>query len=83
MLVVDRRADESAYSPGANRAEIQAELERRAFSHGDWESTALPVQVEVEQAAEEGPVRPGVLCVHETPGPDVLLNILLQRIWGI
>lgn len=83
MLVVDRRADESAYSPGANRAEIQAELEKRAFSHGDWESTAVPAQVEVEQPAEEEPLRPGVLCVHETPGPEVLLNLLLQRIWGI
>ncbi|KAF9467301.1 Inosine/uridine-preferring nucleoside hydrolase domain-containing protein [Collybia nuda] len=83
MLVVDRRADSSAYSPGANRAEIQAELEKRAFQHGEWESTAIPAQVEVEQATEEGPAKPGVLCVHETPGPEALLNLLLQRIWGV
>jgi hypothetical protein len=83
MVVVDRREDESAYSPGANRAEIQAELEKRAFSHGSWESTALPAQVEVENAAEAKPAGSGVLCITETPGPEVLLNLLLTRVWGI
>ncbi|KAG6821047.1 hypothetical protein H0H93_007937 [Arthromyces matolae] len=49
MLVVDRREDESAYSPGANRAQIQAELEKRNIPHGDLESTAVPAQVEAEK----------------------------------
>ena len=49
MLVVDRRDDPGAYAPGANRAEVKAELERHHFKHaGEYESTAVPAQVEVE-----------------------------------
>ncbi|RDB25389.1 Inosine-uridine preferring nucleoside hydrolase [Hypsizygus marmoreus] len=85
MLVVDRREDESAYSPGANRAEIQAELEKLAFHHGSWESTALPAQVEIERAASPTtrPVASGVVCITETPGPEVLLDLLFRRVWGV
>ncbi|KAG5730996.1 hypothetical protein E4T56_gene12947, partial [Termitomyces sp. T112] len=82
MLVVDRREDESAYSPGANRAKIQAELEKNNVPHGIWESSALPAQVETEEAMKARPP-PGVICVTETPGADVLLSFLFRRVWGV
>lgn len=83
MCVVDRREDESAYAPGANRAEVQAELERLDYDkRGSWESSALPAQVEVENFVEEKS-QSGVLCVTETPGgPKALLKLLLARVWG-
>ncbi|KAF9467300.1 Inosine/uridine-preferring nucleoside hydrolase domain-containing protein [Collybia nuda] len=71
MLVVDRREGKSAYPLGANRAEVQAELER----HGS--------DLLVEQVLNEKPVRPGVLCVHETPGSERLMDLVLQRVWGV
>lgn len=90
MLVVDRRDDQGAYAPGANRAEVQAELERHHFQHtGAYESTALPAPVEVESrpatedqggaAAQKG----GVACITETPGPAALVKLLLERVWGV
>ena len=83
MLVVDRRDDEGAYAPGANRAEVQAELDRLRGSHkGHWESTAVPALVEVEQAPA-APRSEGVWCVRGTPGPDVVLKELLSRVWGV
>jgi hypothetical protein len=53
MCVVDRREDLSAYAEGANRAQVQAELIRQQFQHhGEWESTAVPARVEVENAIQ-------------------------------
>lgn len=84
MLVVDRREDESAYDPGANRAKVQAELEKHDFqSTGVLESTAIPAQVEVECAPAVGKHAGSVAVVVTTPGPDVLLRILTQRVWGL
>lgn len=80
--MVDRREDESAYSPGNNRAEIQAELDKRIFSHGPWESTAIPAQVDIEHAMETNSEAAGVLCVTDTPGPEELLRLLFSRVWG-
>lgn len=87
MCVVDRREDAGAYAPGANRAEVQAELEKYHLHHsGQFESTALPAQVEVERASDAQPpqhTEGGVACVYETPGPAVLLDLLLERVWGV
>ena len=112
MLVVDRRDDPSAYAPGANRAEVQAELDRHNFRHaGAYESTAVPAQVEVEippvfkgtshsqaqaatgATATDAPGRPsdgrmngvvgGVPCITTTPGPAALVQLLLERVWGV
>ena len=57
MLVVDRRDDPGAYAPGANRAQVQAELEKHADfqPHGVLESNAIPARVEVEDGASQGP----------------------------
>lgn len=86
MCVVDRREDAGAYAPGANRAEVQAELEKHHLHHsGPFESTALPAQ-EVERASDAQPpphTEGGVACVYETPGPAVLLELLLERVWGV
>lgn len=87
MLVIDRRDDQGAYAPGANRAEVQAELAKHQYRRaGEYESTALPAQVEVETQSQMHGLkhRPlGVPCVVETPGPAVLVKLLLERIWGI
>ncbi|EIW63339.1 nucleoside hydrolase [Trametes versicolor FP-101664 SS1] len=93
MLVVDRRDDQGAYAPGANRAEVQAELERHHFQHaGAYESTALPAPVEVESrpaaaadAKDQGGAaqRGGVACITETPGSAALVQLLLERVWGV
>ncbi|KAI0062857.1 nucleoside hydrolase [Artomyces pyxidatus] len=83
MCVVDRRDDKGAYSPGANRAHIQAELERQKIQHGPLESTAVPAQVEIEDAPPPSSEDSGgVPCIVDTPGPDVLVKLLMQRIWG-
>lgn len=98
MLVVDRRADQTAYAPGANRSEVQALLEWSHQPHGLFESTALPAQVEMEsEGIYNGPdawlahptVHDGslggsrdVACVVSTPGKDVLLQLLTKRLWG-
>ncbi|KAK7057423.1 inosine-uridine preferring nucleoside hydrolase [Favolaschia claudopus] len=82
FLVVDRRDDVSAYAPGANRAQVQAELEKHKFQHGAWESTAVPALVETEHAPNA--ILPqGVLCVDGTPGPATLLKLLAKRVWGV
>lgn len=86
MLVVDRREDEGAYDPGANRAAVQAELEKHGFhASGALESTAVPAQVEVETPPPAEPRQPlsGVPVVTTTPGPAALLHLLTKRIWGI
>ncbi|GAW00327.1 nucleoside hydrolase [Lentinula edodes] len=90
MVVVDKRQDKTAYAPGANRAEVQAQLEQTRFSSGgNLESVALPVpaQVEVDLTSKmihktDGDHR-GVWCITETPGPDALLETLLARVWGV
>jgi hypothetical protein len=84
MLVVDRRADEGLYAPGVNRAEAQAQLEKLHFEHGRYESTALPAQVETGAGGpSEVRTSTGVACIVKTPGHDVLLHFLLERVWGI
>ena len=87
MLVVDRREDEGAYDPGANRAAVQAELEKHGFHiRGTLESNAVPAQVEVENASEipqKKLVNSGVPVVNATPGAVALLRLLSERVWGI
>lgn len=110
MLVVDRRDDEGAYDPGANRAAVQAELEKQGFHlHGTLESNAIPAQVEVEipptSASASAPQTeearasdipqwgnvdttkskqtPGIPVLVSTPGPEVLLKLMTERVWGV
>ncbi|KAG9316698.1 nucleoside hydrolase [Chiua virens] len=99
MLVVDRRTDQTAYAPGSNRCEVQALIEQSHQLHGLLESTAVPALVEMEsEGVRKGPdewlghltVHDGslggsmdVVCVVDTPGKDVLLQMLTQRLWGI
>ncbi|KAJ3861207.1 nucleoside hydrolase [Lentinula novae-zelandiae] len=87
MVVVDKRQDKTAYAPGANRAQVQAQLEQTHFSSGgNLESVALPAQVEVNSTSESHKTESnhrGVWCITETPGPDALLETLLARVWGV
>ena len=78
MLVVDRRRDDkSANSPGMNRAHAEAERERNG-------SKDIPATVEIKEASQaQRSDRRGVAVVVETPGPAVLLETLLRRVWGV
>ena len=83
MLVIDRRADTTAYAPGANRSKVQAELDKQGFTHGIWESPAVPALVEVEHLGETTTLGSGVLCIAQTPGRAELLRLLFERVWGV
>jgi hypothetical protein len=79
MLVVDRRIDEGAYVPGANRAMVHAEQSER-------EKSDIPIgkyAVDIEHRDQSGDPEAGVLCVTETPGKEALLDLLLRRVWGV
>jgi len=77
MLVVDRRVDESAYAPGANRAAVQLDLDKTTLK------TSFSAQVEANgPTITKSSVVRSVFCVTETPGPGSLLQLLLRRVWG-
>jgi hypothetical protein len=78
MLVVDRRG---AYAPGANRAELQAQID--ANYHGHLESTVVPAMVAVDQDVRNERANNEVWCIRETPGSEAILKMLLSRVWGI
>lgn len=98
MLVVDRREDQTAYAPGANRSQVQTLLEKSQQRHGLLESTAVPALVEMEsEGLRKGPdewlghptAHDGslggsmdVACIVDTPGKDALLRLLTERLWG-
>ncbi|EIW82782.1 nucleoside hydrolase, partial [Coniophora puteana RWD-64-598 SS2] len=90
MLIVDRRADAiSAPQPGLNRSESEAPIPITT-------SNPYPIEKQTEEHApvtamhtstQNGPPetthRRGVLCIHETPGQDALVSLLLRRVWGV
>ncbi|KAJ3565909.1 hypothetical protein NP233_g7341 [Leucocoprinus birnbaumii] len=65
MLVIDRRDDQTAYAPGANRAEVQKQLDLLGIPHKPWESTALPAQVEVEREPHDNMNNQKGVCESE------------------
>lgn len=88
--VVDRRDDQGAYAPGANRARVQAELKSHmtagsAGAFGSLESVAVParVEVEVEPSHQRSDKQEGVPVVEGTPGVEALLQIMMKRIWHV
>jgi len=81
--VVDRRNDGGTYAPGANRAEVQARLEKQQLENKLLESTALPAQTGTESRPEGRAEGFKVACITDTPGPDALRRILLERVWGV
>jgi hypothetical protein len=83
MVVIDRRNDQGAYAPGANRAQVQTQLEKDRFRYEEGivlESTAVPAPVEMEDMMTRQ--NSGVACITETPGSDALVRVLMSRIWG-
>ncbi|KAF9047333.1 Inosine/uridine-preferring nucleoside hydrolase domain-containing protein [Panaeolus papilionaceus] len=72
MLVVDRREDASAYPLGANRSEAQREP--HPGHTGPPQKSASTSFI---------PESGGVPCIYSTPGPEVVLEHLLQRVWGV
>jgi hypothetical protein len=90
MCIVDRRDDQGAYAPGANRARVQAELKSRmaagsADVFGSLESVAVPARVEVEDEPSRkcGDEQEGVPVIESTPGVEELLQIMMKRIWHV
>lgn len=90
MCVVDRRDDQGAYAPGVNRARVQAELKSSmaagsAGVFGSLESVAVPARVEVEYEPSHqcGDEQEGVPVIEGTPGVEVLLQIMMKRIWHV
>jgi hypothetical protein len=92
MCVVDRRNDQHACAPGANRVRVQAELKRRMAagtaepdSFGLLESVAVPALVEVEEQPlpwnEDD--QEGIPVVERTPGAEALLQVMLKRVWHV
>ncbi|KAF4621327.1 hypothetical protein D9613_000545 [Agrocybe pediades] len=73
MLVVDRREDESAYELGANRSEAQKEKD-------DLEHNAK--LAEQQKSHIKGSTVTGIHVISETPGSQVLLEKLLNRVWN-
>ena len=91
MCVIDRRSEGMAGAPEENRAALQAalikasdETHKRDLGMAT-ESKALD-SVEVHSVIESDPTytvqRDGVPVVTRTPGPDVLLKLLFERVWG-
>jgi len=83
MLVVDRRDDVGAYALGDNRS-VKYASDQLHVSHGPFGSAVVPVPViEEGDIGKEKNQDVGVFTLVETPGPQICLELLLQRIWGI
>jgi len=61
---------------GANRSEAQDNLNKMK------ESDKMPALVQTEGEMSDPSMRE-VSCVVRTPGPDVLLEELFRRVWGV
>jgi len=83
MCIVDRRDDKGAYAPGENRAVVQEALKRQMVEHGPFESTAVPARVEIEQAPSKPLTDGGIPCITKTPGPETLVRLIYERLWGV
>jgi len=77
MLVTDRREDESAYPLGTNRSEAQRGP--HDGHHAQNMGYSISKRDNLWDLDAEGP---GIFCITQTPGPSVLLQLLLQRVWG-
>lgn len=82
VLVVDRR-HVGVYAPGDNRSHVQQVLDHSRVSHGTLESATVPAPVLKEYDVGKKKPDVGVFTVVETPGPQVCLEFLLQRVWGV
>lgn len=79
MLVVDHRQD-GIFSPGDNRARVQEEGNVEKYR------TAVVQTLEVDPREHQDELLMGVqdvAVVIDTPGPDVLVRAMLNRIWGL
>ena len=77
MVVIDRREDESAYPLGANRSEAQRE------PHDGHQSQRMGDSISKRDIRWDlNTDGLGIFCITQTPGPSMLLQLLLQRVWG-
>jgi len=77
MLVVDRREDIGNYQPGENRAEVQAGRNLKV------DAAAMQVESRVQLNDALLPGGAGVAILTDSPGPQALVKIMLERIWGL
>lgn len=83
MLVVDRRDDVGAYSPGDNRS-VQYMSNQFRVPHAPLDPHVVPAPVlKEDDIGEKEKQGIGVFTLVETPGPGVCLDLLLRRIWGV
>jgi malate/lactate dehydrogenase len=78
MCVVDRRGGQGDY------ARAQAALQHQEATLS-VEAGVIPACVETEEASSHpnGDEQEGVPVVEGTPGIGALLQIMLERVWGI
>lgn len=88
MLIVDRRSFTSSQSKGHNRAYEQtktdlAEAPDPVGAQSASDAKKLAASTGSTAANEHPGDEGGVLCATGTPGDDVLVKLLFERIWGI
>lgn len=83
LVVLDRPKKLGAYATGESSSKLQEGLERHRPTDEGLKSRVVPAQVQVEDKEGTQKSGQGVACVTQTPGPDVLLDLLLKRVWGI
>ena len=72
MLVVDRRGDEHNFQLGEDRSQVQAQnIAKEGLHLESKEGRHLSLEAE------------GVIVVTESPGPQKLLRLMFERIWGV
>ena len=71
MLIVDRRSEGMKSSPTTHDETIAL------TSH------QIPATIQVETESDIPPQSPGIQCIVQTPGPRVLLDLILSQVWGV
>ena len=71
MLVVDRRSEGEKSSVNTHHGTI-ALTEHQ-----------VPATIQVETEADIPPQPSGIQCIVQTPGPRVLLDLILSQVWGV
>ena len=59
---------------------VDRRLDKGAYASGANRAKVEDSRLEARSCSSIG--REGVACIIGTPGPDVLLNLLLERVWG-
>lgn len=80
---MDRRAEQSAYALGANRSQVQVQLERHLQDQSDKLTPTQDNDEQQETKVGFNDIQSGVYCIDKTPGTDALVKLLFNRVWGV